>query len=184
MITDDKNYQYISVTLRHHITLFSHLPVQQNVYVSQSKTMLATHVFISLLLPEATWFHINTFYFFFFCVCVWVSKVLPKKTCQLFSATNYLDNCFFCDKSHGKLYSCTTKSLNKHVNEWAVYKQDSKLLGKLSEGIWQPQKPNTTKTALQICPTNSSQAKKCSSSEGTIINYRRYLYTIFKVMCS
>ena len=39
-----------------------------------------------------------------------------------------------CDKSDGKFYSCATKLLNKHANEWAVYMQDSKLLAKLSEG--------------------------------------------------
>ena len=45
-----------------------------------------------------------------------------------------MDNCFFCNKSDGKLYSCTAKLRKKHVNEWAVYMQDSKLLAKLSEG--------------------------------------------------
>ena len=58
----------------------------------------------------------------------------PKKTCRSFSATNFVDYCFFCDDGNGTLLSCRSKNLDKHVSEWAEYLRDSKLLAKLSEG--------------------------------------------------
>ena len=60
--------------------------------------------------------------------------VSPKKTRRSFSATNFLDNCFFCNSEEGILFKCATTSLSKHVNVWATYLKDSKLLAKLSEG--------------------------------------------------
>ena len=82
---------------------------------------------------------------FIFLFFVQVSKDSPKKTRRSFGATNYLDNCF-CDKNDRKLYSCATKLLNKHVNKWAVYMQDRKLLAKLNEGDMAA--TETTKIAL------------------------------------
>ena len=58
----------------------------------------------------------------------------PKKTRSSFNATNFVDKCFFCDSGDGILSKCATKSLNKHVNSWARFLKDSKLLAKLSEG--------------------------------------------------
>ena len=58
----------------------------------------------------------------------------PKKTRRSFSATNFVDYCFFCDNGNGSLLSCRSKNLDKHVSEWAEYLRDSKLLAKLSEG--------------------------------------------------
>ena len=58
----------------------------------------------------------------------------PKKTRSSFSATNFVDKCFFCDSGDGSLSKCLTKSLSKHINLWARLLKDSKLLAKLSEG--------------------------------------------------
>ena len=58
----------------------------------------------------------------------------PKKIHRSFSATNFVNYCFFCDDGNGTLLSCRSKNLDKHVSEWAEYLGDSKLLTKLSEG--------------------------------------------------
>ena len=47
---------------------------------------------------------------------------------------NFVDYCLFCDNGNRTLLSCRSKNLDNHVNEWAEYLRDSKLLGKLSEG--------------------------------------------------
>ena len=57
----------------------------------------------------------------------------PKKTRRSFSATNFVDYCFFRDDGNGTLLSCQSKNLDKHVSEWGEYLRDSKLLAKLSE---------------------------------------------------
>ena len=57
-----------------------------------------------------------------------------KKTRRSFSATNFVDYCFFCDDGNGTLLFCQSKNLEKHASEWAEYLRNSKLLAKLSEG--------------------------------------------------
>ena len=57
----------------------------------------------------------------------------PKKTCRSFSATNFMDYCFFNDDGNETGLSCRSRNLDKHVSEWLEYLRDSKLLAKLSK---------------------------------------------------
>ena len=63
-----------------------------------------------------------------------VQTQTPKKIRRSFSATNFVDYCFFCDVGNRTLLSCRSKNLDKPVSEWAEYLRDSKPLAKLSEG--------------------------------------------------
>ena len=112
-----------------------------------------------------------------------MSKVFPKKTCQSFSATNYLDNCFFCNKNDRKLYICATKSLNKHVNEWAVYMQDSKLLAKLSEGDMTATETKYHKNCLTNMYNKFKVKQKNTAVERELLSTIEDIYTRFSNLC-
>ena len=62
--------------------------------------------------------------------------------------------------------------------------QDKKLLIKFSEGNITAVEAKYYKNCLKNMYNKFISKKKCSSWERTIINYRRYLYTIFKFMCT
>ena len=140
-----------------------------------------TYVFISLLVPEDTRFHTNTFYFFSF--FVQMSKVLSKKTCRLFSARNYLDKCCFSHKSVGKLYSCATKSLNKYVNEWAVNMQNSKLLAKPSDTDMTATEAKYHKNYLRNMYNKFKDKQKNAAVEKELLSTIECIYTQFSNLC-
>ena len=63
--------------------------------------------------------------------------------------------------------------------------QGGNLLAKLNEGDMTATEAKYHKNRLtNMYSKFKGKQKKCSGSEGTIINYRKYLYTIFKLMCT
>ena len=68
------------------------------------------------------------------------------------------------------------------MNEWAVYMQDSEGPNLVKE-IWQPLKPNTTKTTLQICATNTKSNKKMKQLRRKLLSNIEGIYTQFSNLC-
>ena len=72
----------------------------------------------------------------------------PKKTRRPFSATNFVDYCFFRDDRNGTLPSCQSKNLDKHISEWAEYLRNSELLEKFNESYKNATETNYHKKCL------------------------------------